>query len=108
MWRGTLSIPALFVAAAVSAADGVPRLSVESACRATQRGDPQEQQIVEACLRDETNAERQLAGMWARASAASRATCIENQRSSRSQSYVELLTCVQLMQGTTLQPTDPH
>jgi hypothetical protein len=108
MIRCFVASSALTLSVAALAADDIPRLSVESSCRTVQRLEALPQPGFDACLRDERNAENQLAaGVWRNAKASSRETCAANQQGSTSQSYVELLTCVQLMEGSTLQPTNP-
>ena len=108
MIRYLITSSVLILCSTALSADDVPRLSVESSCRTAQRLEALPQPVFDACLRDEKNAENQLAaGVWRNAKASSRETCAANQQGSTSQSYVELLTCVQLMDGTTLQPTNP-
>jgi hypothetical protein len=59
-------------------------------------------------MRDERNAEAQLdSGVWRSVKASSRTTCAGNQESNTSQSYVELLTCVQLMVSQAIQGLSP-
>jgi hypothetical protein len=99
---------ALFLVTSAMASDGLPSLSAEASCRTVQRLEALPQPVFEACIQDEKNAESQLAGgIWQRAKASSRETCTSNQQGTASQSYVELLTCVQMMEGTTLQATAP-
>ena len=108
MVRFLIGGSALFLVTFALAADELPRLSVDASCRTVQRLEALPQPVFEACIRDEKNAESQLAsGIWRSAKASSRETCASNQQGSSSQSYVELLTCVQMMEGATLQPTAP-
>ena len=108
MVRFLVTGSALFLFTSAFAADEIPRLAVEASCRTVQRLEALPQPVFEACIQDEKNAESQLAsGIWRSAKASSRETCASNQHGSSSQSYVELLTCVQMMEGKTLQPTAP-
>jgi len=108
MIRATVGIPLVFAAAAALAADGVPTLAFERTCRDAQ-GTAPSGAIIDACLRDERDAESRLAaGAWHAAKAASRETCLANQHDGGRQSYVELLTCVEIMDGKTLMPTNPR
>jgi hypothetical protein len=108
MGRSVLIAGLCFVAFGAAAQGGVPRLSVEAACRAARSAEPDPQRVYEACLNDEKTALGELQnGPWRNAKASSRETCLANQRQSGAQSYVELLGCVQLMEGTTIRPTDP-
>jgi hypothetical protein len=98
---------ALFLGASAMAADELPGLA-EASCRTVQRLEALPQPGFEACIQDEKNAESQLAaGIWRRAKAWSRETCASKQQGSTSQSYAELLTCVHMMDGKTLQPSAP-
>jgi hypothetical protein len=105
---GALIAGEALVAGRALAADEVPRLAVEKSCRAAQQLEALSQPLFDACMRDERNAEAQLdSGVWRSAKASSRTTCAGSQESNTSQSYVELLTCVQMMDGTILRPADP-
>jgi hypothetical protein len=87
-------------------AQQVPRLNIEATCRAEKplvAGDPNP---YEGCMRDETDAERQLQGMWSSAAAAQRERCGQEAQLGGTPSYVDMLTCLQMAQGTA--PTKPR
>ena len=86
-------------------AQQVPRLNIEATCKAEQplvAGDPNP---YEGCMKDEMDAERQLQSMWKSAAAAHRETCGQEAQIGGSPSYVDMLTCLQMAQGST--PTVP-
>ena len=77
-------------------ADDVPNLDFQKSCRTDARvypgggGDA-------ACLADEQNARKTLVVQWAQFAAESRMKCVQTVKDiSGSQSYVELLTCLQM------------
>ena len=77
------------------------RLNVEATCKAEQplvAGDPNP---YEGCMKDEMDAERQLQSMWKSAAAAHRETCGQEAQIGGSPSYVDMLTCLQMAQGST-------
>ena len=87
-------------------AQQVPRLDIEGTCKAERplvAGDPNP---YENCMRDETDAERQVKGMWGSAAAAHRETCGQEAQTGGTPSYVDMLTCLQMAQGTA--PTKPR
>jgi|SRR5262245_53381587 len=81
-------------------ADEVPTLDIRKSCKAdvqiydTTGG----QASVTRCLSDEQNARATLVGQWAQFSPASKQECVQIQvdGSGPQQSYVELLTCLQM------------
>jgi hypothetical protein len=108
MIRTTVGILFISVSIAASAAEGVPTLAFEKTCRDAQ-GTAPSGAIIDACLSDERDAERRLAaGAWHAAKGSSRETCLANQHDGNRESYVELLTCIEIMDGRTLMPTNPH
>jgi hypothetical protein len=89
-----------------AAAQQVPRLNIEATCRAEKplvAGDPNP---YEGCMRDETDAERQLQAMWSSTAAAQRERCGREAQLGGSPSYVDMLTCLQMAQGVA--PTKPR
>lgn len=83
-----------------AAAQQLPRLDVEATCRAAPRLLAEDANPFEGCMRDERDAERQLQGMWSGAAAAHRETCAGEAQIGGSPSYVDMLTCLQMAQGT--------
>jgi hypothetical protein len=86
-------------------AQQVPRLDIEATCKAEQPLIAGDRNPYEGCMRDETNAERQLQGMWSSAAAGQRETCAQEAQIGGTPSYVDMLTCLQMAQGAT--PTVP-
>ncbi|HEV2564386.1 MAG TPA: hypothetical protein VGU19_04815 [Microvirga sp.] len=81
-------------------AQQVPRLDIEGTCKAERplvAGDPNP---YENCMRDETDAERELKAMWGSAAAAHRETCAGEAQIGGSPSYVDMLTCLEMAQGS--------
>jgi hypothetical protein len=83
----------------------LPRLDIEATCKAAQPLIPQDRNPYESCMRDETSAERQLQGIWSSTAAGQRDTCAQEAQIGGTPSYVDMLTCLQVAQGTT--PTAP-
>jgi hypothetical protein len=87
-------------------AQQMPRFNVEATCRAAQPLTAEDTNPYESCMRDETDAERQLQGMWSGAASAQRETCARESQIEGTPSYVDMLTCLQMAQGAT--PTVPR
>jgi hypothetical protein len=85
-----------------AAAQTVPRLDVEATCRAARPLVATDRNVFESCMRDETAAERELQGIWSGASASHRDTCAREAQTGGTPSYVDMLTCLQLAQGSPL------
>ena len=81
-------------------AQQVPRFNIEATCKAAQPLTAEDRNPYEGCMRDEANAERQLQGMWSSAAAARRETCGQEAQIGGTPSYVDMLTCLQMAQGT--------
>jgi hypothetical protein len=80
--------------------DRVPHLNVEALCKATAADDKDNGivlgQSVESCMRDETAAQQQLTAIWSSNAGPVRDRCeAEAMIGNDSQSYVDLLTCMQ-------------
>ena len=79
----------------IVAADEVPRLDFARTCRAETAG--QNRTAVDACMKDEQQARDQLTREWERFSAQNRTNCTREATGIAGiQSYVELLTCLQI------------
>jgi hypothetical protein len=80
--------------------DRVPELKVEAMCKATTADDKANglalPQSFADCMRDETAAQQQLNTVWGTADRSLRASCEVEATSGGSQSYVDLLTCIQM------------
>lgn len=81
-------------------AQHLPRFDIEATCKTAQPLTPEDRNPYEGCMRDEVDAERQLKGMWSSASASHRETCGQEAQIGGTPSYVDMLTCLQLAQGT--------
>ena len=82
--------------------DRLPNFNIEGLCKATARDDAAMgltlAQPVENCMRDETAAKQRLATIWEQNAGAARNSCEGEAAAgpSDSQSYVDLLTCMQM------------
>ena len=83
----------MFVGLQLVAADQIPTLDTRPGCRATVDMAGMSEQ---GCLGDERKAHDDLAKAWPGFSAGDKAMCVD-QTSSFNPSYVELLTCLELM-----------
>src|SRR4051794_9193586 len=82
-------------------AQQLPRFNVEATCKEARPLTPQDTNPYESCIRDETEAERQLREIWSSAAEGLRATCAREAQIGGTPSYVDMLTCLQIAQGTT-------
>lgn len=80
--------------------DRVPELKVEALCKATTADDKAMglalSQSFADCMRDESAAQKQLTTVWSTAATPLRDSCEGEAASGGSQSYVDLLTCIQM------------
>jgi hypothetical protein len=89
-------------------ADGPPRLQVGPSCVAAGSGSVILGRNKESCLADETTAENTLKQNWPNYLAADKADCVTLERSGGPASYVELLSCLEVMRDArTIQKEDP-
>ena len=100
--------------AAVARADNPPRLDVTPSCNAAARGAISVGRDKEACLADERTAEDSLTQNWSKYNAADKTQCIGNVKTGGPASYVELLSCLEIMRdakairrGDPLVPAEP-
>jgi hypothetical protein len=98
--------------AAVARADNPPKLNVAPSCDAAARGAISAGRDKEACLLDERTAENVLAQNWSKYNAADKTQCVGNVKTGGPASYVELLSCLEIMrdakairEGEPLAPT---
>jgi hypothetical protein len=99
--------------AATALADSPPKLNVAPSCDAAARGAISAGRDKEACLVDERTAEDVLAQNWSKYDAADKTQCVGNVKTGGPASYVELLSCLEIMrdakairQGDALAPPD--
>jgi hypothetical protein len=97
-----LSLLALLGAAppvAIPVSDKIPVLNVEALCKASVEEDKAmgltDAQSFSGCMDDETNARQQVSDMWAKSPSDVRNQCEITATTGGSQSYVDLLTCLQ-------------
>ena len=98
---------------ATALADSPPRLDVSPSCEAAARGAISAGRDKEACLIDERTAEGVLSQNWSKYDAADKTQCVGNVKTGGPASYVELLSCLEIMrdakairQGDLLAPSD--
>ena len=96
-------IPPMLVAAhlVIAVADNVPTLDVGPGCRSTIGI---VDTTVEACMNDEKAAREQLTKQWGTFSAPDKALCTD-QTKNYNPSYVELLSCLEMMRDAKAAPT---
>jgi hypothetical protein len=97
------------VASGVAGAAGPPELDVRTSCRAADRvsvyaGTDKPRADLEACLDDERTARDALAKAWASFSPIARTQCVGMNRTGGPPSYVELLTCLEVMRDAGKSP----
>jgi len=84
-------------AAAAQAADAPPVLDVTTSCDAAARSALSLGRERESCLADERAAKDQLDHSWSKYGAADKVHCVSNVSSGGPASYVELLSCLDVM-----------
>jgi len=84
-------------AAAAGAADAPPVLDVTTSCEAAAHGALSLGRERESCLQDERAAKDQLEHGWSKYASDDKAHCIDNVKSGGPASYVELLSCLDVM-----------
>ena len=84
-----------------------PRFDIEATCRRAQAPTKEDSNPVQGCVRDERDAQHQLQAIWSSTAAANRETCAQEAQIGGSPSYVDMLTCLQMREGT-LSATPPR
>jgi hypothetical protein len=82
---------------AIALADSPPKLDITPSCNAAARGAVSAGRDREACLSDERTAQDSLIQNWSKYNAADKTQCIGNVRTGGPASYVELLSCLEIM-----------
>ena len=91
---GPLAAVVLVLSTCVAVAQDVPTLDVGRLCRAEAKAAPG---FSESCMADESRARDDLVRQWAQFAPDSKASCMHLATGiSGAQSYVELLTCLQM------------
>jgi hypothetical protein len=111
MMAAFLSLTLLSQPLAIPVSDRIPSLNVEPLCRATTDEDNSmgltKAQSFEDCMRDEMTAKQQLSTIWQKTSDSARNEC-EGEADTGTQSYVDLLTCVQMTDFASALTTGPR
>ena len=98
--RMVLVVTSIGLQTAIALADSPPKLNVNPSCDAAARGAVTAGRNKEACLADERTAEDALAQNWSKYNAADKTQCIGNVRTGGPPSYVELLSCLEIMRDS--------
>ena len=93
-------------AAAAQAEDAPPVLEVTTSCEAAAHSALSLGRERETCLADERAAKDQLDHSWSKYGAADKVHCVSNVRSGGPASYVELLSCLDVMTDAKATGTD--
>jgi hypothetical protein len=89
-------------------ADSPPKLNVSPSCDAAARGAIVIGRDKEACLGDERAAQDTLNQNWSKYNAADKTQCIGNVKTGGPASYVELLSCLEIMRDAkSIRESDP-
>jgi hypothetical protein len=78
------------------AAPDVPHLNVRPTCSPLDRNDKTIEIDTDRCLKTENEAREQLVLEWAKFPAADRALCVQTATITSMESYVDLLTCLEM------------
>src|SRR5215471_10826628 len=95
--RIALIATSLGLQTATALADSPPKLDVAPSCAAAARGAISAGRDKDACLADEHSAEGVLSQNWSKYNAADKTQCVGNVRTGGPASYVELLSCLEIM-----------
>src|SRR5262249_56123831 len=87
--------------ATIARADSPPKLDVTPSCAAAARGAISAGRDKEACLADERTAQDALAQNWSKYNAADKTQCVGNVKTGGPPSYVELLSCPEILRDST-------
>ncbi len=89
----------------------MPTLNIDALCKARSAGDrlmklPEAQSVAD-CIRDETDAKQALSSKaWGDAQRSIRGRCASEIFELETRSYLDLLTCIQMVEGAKSQATD--
>jgi hypothetical protein len=87
-----LPIVILATLSPIAVSDAAPRLDIEKECRF--EGGSSE--IFNRCMRDENEAQKEVEALWPKVSSTDRSVCVSEATSSGYQSYIELVTCLEM------------
>src|ERR1700732_1216601 len=83
--------------ASIAASDGPPKLKLGQSCEAAARGAITAGRDKEACMADERTAQDQVTKTWSKYATADKTDCVGMNTTGGPPSYVELLTCLEIM-----------
>jgi hypothetical protein len=99
---------ALATSLVTQVSDRVPKLNVEATCKASVAADNEMglalPQSFDKCMSDENKAQQELAPIWSSYSASIQAQCHGEAVAGGNESYVDLLVCLQMTDGTGVKP----
>lgn len=101
-----LTIALVLGAGAPAFAADVPRLNLRATCSPLDRNDKTIEIDTDRCLKTENEAREQLTRRWAEFSNADRALCTQTATITSMQSYVELITCLEMRRDMSRLPAD--
>jgi hypothetical protein len=81
---------------AIPVGDRVPKLNVETSCKTVVDVDLTQQQSYDHCMNDENEAQKQLTSVWSSSPGPVRDQCEAEATAGGYDSYVDLLTCMQM------------
>jgi hypothetical protein len=110
MKASLLSLAILGGGLTIASADTLPRINVESLCRARSADDrlmrlPESQPVAD-CVQDEKTSRDTLGTAWPAAPGSVRARCRADAVALGTLSYVDLLTCLQMADDMKAPPSD--
>ena len=89
-------VPASCLMDQASAADRIPTFNIAKNCAAEVAGGAN---TAEACTKDETTAKDELTKRWSEFNAANKKSCVSESSIGGEESYVELLSCLEMATG---------
>ena len=89
-------VPASCMIDQTRAADRLPAFDIARNCRTEIAGGIT---TIEACTKDETDAKNELEKRWSQFGASEKGFCVGESSAGGEQSYVELLTCLEMSTG---------
>ena len=91
------ALAATLLTPSIAASDGPPKLKLGQSCEAAARGAITAGRDKEACMEDERTAQDQITKTWSQYAPADKTDCVGMNRTGGPPSYVELLTCLEIM-----------
>ena len=88
---------AILVTTSIAAPGGPPKLNVGPSCQAAARGAISAGRNKDACMADERDSQDQVKKIWSQYAPADKTQCLGMNRTGGPSSYVELLSCLEIM-----------